>query len=364
MLKVFWLFVVILIAFLQGFGQGEAGGKQERLLLELDYTGFFKNNEFFADQAEGYTLTGNHITSFLNYRLGDRASLNTGVHFRYYHGMDSLAEVAPFISLHLKPGQFTDITLGSYRLNEQYGVSTVLLFDEHRLTDYTGEGVRASIHKIHLWMDAWIDWEKFILHGDPFREEFQAGLSGDWTFLDLSSSSLSLISQWLVEHKGGQIDNSVLPVSTVLNTHHGLVFRHDFPPGFLTYGKVSLGYFTYRDINGNAPWTHEEGNAMQAKLKLNLKQHSLSGGYFEAEEFMAPYGHPLFQTSDLNNPEKHFQHLEMLHAGYHFQQQFYEGLSVAFIAQGFYLMRQERLHHSMEFRAILNRSFFLKAFAK
>jgi len=247
-------------------------------------------------------------------------------------------------------------------VQEQHRVSNALLSDERRLTDYSGEGLRITLNSKILWMDAWIDWEKFIWHDDPFREEFQAGFSGNWTFLDLSSSLLSVKSQWIVEHQGGQIDATDLPVSTVLNTYHGVVFRHDFPPGFLTCGKVSVGYLTYRDINGNAPWAYKEGNAMQAEIELNLNSHSISAGYFEAETFIAPNGHVMFQTTNLYNPEKRFQHLEMLHAGYHFRQQFYEGLSVAFIAKGFYLMRQERFHHSMEFRAILNRSFFLKAF--
>lgn len=363
MKKTIWGFLFAFLWMIQGFGQ-ESTGKQERLLLELDYTGFFKNNEFFAQQADGYTLTGNHITPLLQYQLGNRAALNAGGHLRYYHGMDSVAEATPFFNLHLKPTQELSVILGSYRVYDQHRVSRALLSDERLFTDFIGEGLRLRLDQKKLWMDVWIDWEKFILHGDPFREQFQAGFSGNWTFLERPSNALSISSQYVAQHKGGQIDDSELPVSTVLNSRQSIVFRHDFPPGFLTFGEISLAYLTYRDINGNAPWAYDEGDAIQAELELNLKPHSISVGYFEAEKFIAPNGHPMFQTSDLYDPDKHFQRMKMLHTAYHFQKQFYKGLTVSFVAEGFYLSEQESFHHSLELRAVLNRSFLLKAFGE
>lgn len=363
MKKTIWGFLFAFFWMIQGFSQ-ETTVRQERLLLELDYTGFFKNNEFFAQQADGHTLTGNHITPLLKYQLGNRALFSAGGHLRYFHGMDSLAEAAPFFNLHLKPNKAFSLILGSYRVLDQHRVSRALLSDERRFTDYTEEGLRVRVNHDKLWMDAWIDWEKFIWHGDPFREQFQAGFSGEWTFLELPSISLSMSSQWMAGHKGGQIDDTERPVSTVLNTHHRLVFHHDFPPGFLNYGEISAGYFTYRDINGNAPWAYDEGHAMQAEIELNLDPHSFAFGYFEAEKFIAPQGHPMFQTSNLYEPRKHFQELKMVHAGYNYSKQFYEGLMVSFVAEGFYLTQQESLHHSFELRAVLSRSFLLKAFGE
>jgi hypothetical protein len=62
----------------------------QNLGFELPMTGFVKNNEFFNELREGYTLWGMQLSPALVYRVSGKVLLRGGVFWRNDFGEDQL----------------------------------------------------------------------------------------------------------------------------------------------------------------------------------------------------------------------------------------------------------------------------------
>ncbi|MDZ7776061.1 MAG: hypothetical protein U5L09_10940 [Bacteroidales bacterium] len=197
------LVLVVLLWGLAAVGQ-EARRGNDRLSMNIGYTGFFKNNEYPANYAKGYTLTGNHLTPLLSYHVGEMMTLRAGAHLLKYNGRDSFSEVRPFLGfdLWLTPG--FRLTIGSYSIPHQHRLSPILFSDERRFTDYVEEGLRMQYKAAGVKAEAWLHWDQFIFQEDPFQEHFTAGFSGQWTAFSSDLLHGTLYGQFLATHQGGR----------------------------------------------------------------------------------------------------------------------------------------------------------------
>ncbi|GAF03868.1 hypothetical protein [Saccharicrinis fermentans] len=85
------------------------------LYFRLENNNFVKNNEYFGEYTEGYTLPGYSIQPSLMYYAGNKVRIKIGSHLVKYSGTNNFTEVVPVVSAHVKIGKNWDMVLGSIK---------------------------------------------------------------------------------------------------------------------------------------------------------------------------------------------------------------------------------------------------------
>ena len=163
--------------------------------------------------------------------------------------------------------------------------------------------------------------------------------------------------QSLIQHKGGQIDDSGLPVSTVMNNALGLfVRRHLSGEKILSVGGRAL---FYNDLNGNAGWTTENGWALDFPVSYKSENAKLTAGYWTAEEFVAPYGNPVFQTVSLTEPRVSQGENSIAYLDFSYHYDVVDGLDLHARLSNYYMVDLKGFNYYYGVTAILNQKFFI-----
>lgn len=262
-----------------------------RLNLQLNASGFFNNNEFFGGDIEGYTLTGSYFQPSLIYSFNERFSLRGGIHLLKYNGQEDFTQVSPVFAIHYKVMPELELTLGTFNQGANLGLPEPLYKFENQFTDLTGNGI--FIRKTgEIWNSVtWLNWITFIEPGDPFKEEFIFGHSGDISIYSDEENSLKIPLYLLVNHRGGQINNNNDPVETRADLGSGIRWLRELD--FLFFDELEvLGNLYHEEGAGN----NTNGNALLGFAQLKGTLFSLGAGYFYEKNWESILGEPLLFT--------------------------------------------------------------------
>jgi len=196
----------------------------------------------------------------------------------------------------------------------------------------------------------WINWEKFIERGSPYKEGFTAGTNIDLE--DLADRFfVSPVFQAMMTHRGGQIDTDTLPMTMQLNATAGLklparIGRHDIKieSYYLIYQeKSNSGLFPFRAGNG---WYHNISFASQRWVNNNYNDFTVMLSYWNGNGFIAPRGTTLYQSVSLDKTGFTKKHRELLFLRLLYRMQLYENLFIDARAEPVYDLRNRMLDYS------------------
>jgi hypothetical protein len=224
------------------------------------------------------------------------------------------------------------------------------------------EGLLIKYHTNQFYFETWLDWEQFIFSNDPFREEFKVGSILNWLIHPGKETVLEADFQSIIQHKGGQIDDSGLPVSTVMNNALSLfVRRHLTVEKIMSFGGRAM---LYNDINGNAGWSSENGWALDFPVSYKSGDLKLKAGYWIAEEFVAPYGNPVFQTVALDEPTVSLEDNSIAYVEFSYNYDVVDGLELHARLSNYYMIDLKGFNYYYGLTALLNQEFFITTLRK
>jgi hypothetical protein len=205
----------------------------QQLFMRFRNATFINNREHYNPYQPGYTLIGYFLLPMLEYHPGPATRLKAGVHLLKYSGREKFSRYIPVFSFQHRFAPGVDMVFGALHGALNHGLIEPLFSFERVFTDNHESGLQFLIARGRLTADIWLDWERFIITGDPFQEEFTAGLSSKML---ISGSGkrlrVELPLQVLATHRGGQIDISDDRMQTLLNIATGinieLDMNHDF----------------------------------------------------------------------------------------------------------------------------------------
>ncbi|MEM7110463.1 MAG: hypothetical protein AAF519_19700, partial [Bacteroidota bacterium] len=206
------------------FDQLQPIPKQDSNALYIGFNalGFTKNNEYFNDIADGFTLFGFQFNPYFSYQVGDRFKFSGGLYLQQDFGNDDFSEIAPTFT-----AQYTflngKVLFGTLEGATSHQLIEPLFDFERVLVNRLENGFQFKIDKPDFFFDLWVDWQNMIYPGDNDQEEVTAGISFRKKIVEAGDVKFTLPVQALVFHRGGQIDSSPLPLQTYLNTALGLI---------------------------------------------------------------------------------------------------------------------------------------------
>ncbi|UII32718.1 hypothetical protein LVD17_02565 [Fulvivirga ulvae] len=277
------------------------------LFLGINTLGFFKNNEYFNDIADGYTLFGYQLNPYLSYNPAPNFKLTAGIYLQKDFGSDGYEEIAPTFSLEYLHGH-TRIIFGNLEGSISHRLIEPLYDFEKVLNNRLENGIQVIVNKDHLFIDGWIDWQHMIYKGENDQEEITGGLSFNYNVLKTEQVRLWIPVQFLVKHHGGQIDSSPAPLQTYTNTAAGFKLEFTGREGsFIESISTDNYYVVHEDFSTEVIQPYEDGSGWYLNAGMKTKANiDFMTSYWRGHEFIPIAGGQLYPSvsSTFKSPEK------------------------------------------------------------
>jgi hypothetical protein len=330
-----------------------------KLLFRLENTNFIKNNEYFGVSAEGYTLLGYSIAPSVMYYAGSRLRFQAGFNAQKYHGTDRFSKIAPLISAHLKITPQMDLIMGSLRGTIHHQLSEPIYENELQYTRPVETGLQLNYNSEKIWADAWLDWEQFISRGDSFPEIFTAGISTKTKLIQTESGwNLNMPLQMVARHIGGQLNTDNTPMQSIINLSLGLDVTKKVGGFVNTIGWFG-NFLTYSDLTEANALGIYNGNAIYTGLKAEGDKVVAMAGFWNADNFIAPKGSPLFQSISDHNPTAIIAHRKLLTGKLGYRHAFHQQIRFSFLFEGYYDIPNQQFDYAYGIHLAFTPSFVI-----
>ena len=294
--------------------------------VDVNALTFFKNNEFGGPQATGYTLPGFWLQPRLSYQPMDVIRLEAGFHALVYNGANKYpcfayhdiarwkgnqyqraSHVLPFFRAQARLGSFTFV-LGDIYGGANHGIVEPLMNAEVNLSQDPEMGFQLLVDRPHYHLDAWINWQSFIFREDTHQEAFTVGLSQRIALgsplsarpsrtLDHSRAfNFYVPIDVLIQHRGGEIDDTHTGVQTIDNLAVGLGLQWNSRRKVFNGLNAELLALGCWQQTGQL-WPFDSGVGASASVSVELlRQVRLFATAVYAKDFCPIYGAPFFST--------------------------------------------------------------------
>ena len=118
--------------------------RENKLYLDIGLLGFTKNNEYFNDIADGYTLFGYQFYPSLAYFPAENVRIDAGIYLQKDFGASGFQTIAPTFSLKVKKGDW-NIIFGNLDGGLNHRLIEPLYDFERVLNDRLETGLQAVV---------------------------------------------------------------------------------------------------------------------------------------------------------------------------------------------------------------------------
>lgn len=274
--------------------------------IGLNAFGFTRNNEYFNDIADGYTLFGYHLNPKLIYFPAEFVRMEGGVFLWQDFGNNKFTQIRPTFTIKIQKKNYS-LLFGNLEGNVNHGYIEPLYDFEKVINDNLETGVQFKIDRERTKLDAWIDWERMIYPRDPFREEIAGGLTFERSVWQTDNGwRLGLPIQFTAQHKGGQIDSSDLPLLTVFNGATGFNLEKKLHSPFWQGLYTKNYYVVNKEFSNVAQLAFQRGHGLYLNAGVKTKLANIMLSYWHGQDYVAEKGGRLFQSATTS----------LLHPGY------------------------------------------------
>ena len=266
------------------------------LRLQVKSLTFFKDNEYFNDIVEGYTLFGTQLNPQLVYYPIKELRLEAGVFLWKDFGNPLLKQVRPTYRATWTHGP-SQFIFGNTRANLNHDYIEPLFDFERLMLKPLEEGLQYRLISKRVSLDVWVDWLKQEYPGVNYQEQIAGGLSSSFRVTGSDSRvQVSIPFQFTAQHHGGQIDTLHAPIQTLFNYATGVVAR--VPLGGSVVQALRLNAYALASDDHSTvfrlPYTSGNGLYVNGTLETRYVDAMLS--FWRGHQFYAPLGGNYYQS--------------------------------------------------------------------
>jgi hypothetical protein len=326
--------------------------------LTLYTLGFGKNNEYFNNIIEGYTLFGYQLNPGFSYVISPNLRLDAGLYIQKDFGNQLLSAVEPVFTLAYKKEWF-EFNFGTLEGSLSHGLIEPLYHFENVLNNRLENGFQIKADSRVIQADLWIDWRHMIYPGDAEREKLNGGFVGKIDVLKNPHHRLSIPLQGLVYHEGGQINQGVLPVVTLMNNSAGLEYMHIMPDYWLRSVSLSSHWVGFNKFKASGTLPFTSGYGYYANFYLKSEHIDVLTSYWHGHNFISFMGSPIFRSVSLYNIDYTENLRELLFLRVQYRSKLYDGFYLSARFEPVYDLRNRKLDHALGLYLNYKTAFFL-----
>lgn len=263
--------------------------------LQLYSDLFLRNNEYFNNLYDGITFIGANINPYINFNFNKSLSFSTGWYIRTYNGKDNFSINELWYRLHYQFNNNLQMLMGNILGYEHHHLIEPILSQDYAYLNPPEKGLQFLYNSNNYIGDLWINWQKFILPGDHYKEEFLLGYSSKIKlFNDSHQISLTIPSNFIAKHKGGQVNSKDIPMQTFFNWTIGFDLAYHLKTSY-KLGMESY-YVQFNDASDHNLLPYINGYGIYSNIYLKSKKFDIYVGFWRGEFYYSPVGEPLFQS--------------------------------------------------------------------
>ena len=287
--------------------------------IELEALAFFKDNEFDGNVQRGYSLPGVRLQPRLTYTPIDEIKLELGLHATIYSGANKYPcyvfhDIATWkgdqyqSGAHLLPffratARFKSITLavGDIYGGATHGFVEPMYNPELILTDDPEMGFQMIVDTKRWHSDLWMNWQSYIFKESSHQEAFTVGWTQNINVWKRTKEdrthSLDIPIQLVIQHRGGEQDNTKMGVQTIANGALGMGYVYKAPGNRIVTGVQAEVMALYCLQQSGNLWPFKNGPALWVKASVDfIRDLRVTAGFFSAKDFCSLYGSQYFGT--------------------------------------------------------------------
>ena len=293
------------------------------LNLRIQNVSFFKNNEYFGEYAEGYTLPGYWFRPTLVYQVCREVRLEAGLQMLQYGGTNRADKVYPIVNIQWQMNKRFNLHIGIIDGSVHHRTHEAILDEERAFTGRPETGVRLRTTQDGILSgEVWLDWQAFIKRGDTIPERFMAGIRVDYKPLYNKSERWQLHMPFRVtfSHIGGQISDFEEPMQSLMNMQIGAEAKRVVTRRFLKSFSVGVDYLFFDAMTGGDVRPFSSGWALEPDINVTMQHLVLDIAYWHSKDYFALHGMPLLMSlsnyQNLYTPERNILkiHLGLQHS--------------------------------------------------
>lgn len=265
--------------------------KLKKVQFNFNSLNYVKNNEYFNQIADGYTLFGYYLNPKVTYYAHEKVQIEGGIFMRKEFGNSGLKEVQPTFTVKVKHNDWRFL-FGNIEGTVSHRMIEPLVGFERLLSKPLEHGIQAKYQHKEAFFDAWIDWQRSTSPGQTNQEYIWNGLSFYSKPLQFKGSMLKdfkfqAIAQASIYHMGGQNIQSLQPVRTLLNPALGLRVQKELSnEQTFIFDNYYVGYFE----------SPKQGTAYYLNTFWKSPKYQIGLSYWLGHYFNSPMGGDLFQS--------------------------------------------------------------------
>ena len=260
---------------------------------------FFKNNEYFGNYVEGYTLLGYRLKPTLHYTVDSALTVEAGAELVQFGGTDKYHKVYPVLCATWRINPTFTLTMGSIKGSTYHDLPEAILDPERQLSSRPETGVQVEARHGSITGEVWLDWQSFIFKGDTIPERFMAGVGLTYEPESRSAWQIRVPLRLTASHIGGQISDYAERMQSLANVSVAFDLTHKGTNG--SYGFEAEGLYFYT-MTGSGVRPFGRGWALHPKVKASYKLIDATAGLYHARNFFALHGNPLYMSLSDYNP--------------------------------------------------------------
>jgi len=266
-----------------------------QLQFRLSGTQFVRNNEFFNEFTEGFTGIGFFLRPQLELVHDTSSRIVLGLHGQKFAGLDTLSQLLPIVTYDIQINPHWRMVLGSIYGALNHEIDEPL----YRYDRYYQNNVEYGIQFLGTnprWQtDTWLSWEKYIFKDDPHQEEFTFGSKNIFRAAEGENWRLKPSFLGMVKHKGGQFNESELPVYLLLAGVLGAKLEVDREGH---EWSVEAKHFHYKKNNSKDAYYTGSNSGHGVYYRLGHRKGGFEQllGYWQGHRFASLEGEYLFSS--------------------------------------------------------------------
>lgn len=301
----------------------------------LDNVNFFRNNEYKGELATGYTLTGAWLRPKLVYYPDKKIKLEFGGHVLKYNGSDEYYHLTPWFNVQYQPSEKLSLILGNLNSDQNHNLPEFLYDPERFLTSKPEAGLQARYISRMFTSDLWIDWQQFIVEGDPFKERFAFGAVANWKIFEKNSTTLSVPLVFYGLHEGGEIDSAPGLAKSYISVTPGLSLKKEIrAKGFKSW-SLNTFYALSSCPQDDLVFIESKGWGIYFNGKIETSFGGLTAAYWHGHQFYTPQVSPLYQNL-ASDGKRLIPENKLLNLKYHYDRQIFGATNFGFVFDYYY----------------------------
>lgn len=356
------LIVLLILGSFPAFGQNDyrifqvyesfAPDSTGSFLFAFDNVNFFRNNEYKGETATGYTLTGAWLRPKLVYYPAGKLRMELGGHVLKYNGRDDY-QVSPWFNVHYQPTKSLAVILGNLNSDQNHHLTEPIADPERFLTAKPEAGLQVLFKKRRFTADLWIDWQQFILEGDPYKEQFAFGTVARWKIMDKDHSSLTVPLAFYGWHQGGEIDTAPGLAKSYISVTPGLSYNRELSrETFRRWGlQAHYSMSTYPEEDNI--FNEKKGYGFYINGTMDTRFGGWTLSYWHGHKFYTPQGSVLYKNLN-DEGTKMIPENKLLSLKYHFDHEIMAKTFFGFVFDYYYDTIQRQTMNSAALYLVVN----------